>query len=105
MPLHLPRIQRCPDQPARAAYRLRSTSTCLDINAGFEQVRVALSALDELAMFHRGELTRFSALSAETRAAIASYLLSAIEVVETDEAGRLSRLRHKRERKEEASLD
>jgi len=49
----------------------------LEINAGFEQVRVA----------------------------IASYSTGVIETEETDEAGRLFRLRRARERREDASGD
>ena len=75
----------------------------LEINAGFEQVRVALAALDQSAMFDRAELQRFSALSAEARAAIASYFAGVMETAETDEAGRLFRLRRARERAEEAA--
>jgi hypothetical protein len=75
----------------------------LEINAGFEQVRVALAALDHSAMFDRGELKRFSALSAEARASIASYLAGMIETEETAEAGRLFRLRRARERAEDAA--
>ena len=56
----------------------------LDINAGFEQVRLALAALEESLMFDGPELRRFSAMSAETRAATASYLLSVVERQESD---------------------
>jgi len=70
------------------------------INAGFERVARGLRRLDRTGIFNRGELSRFRALSAETRAAINSYLASVIESQETDEAGRLSRQRLIRERQE-----
>ena len=57
-------------------------------------------AIDRTGTFNRAELFRFRALSAETRAAINSYLASVIESRETDEAGRLSRQRLIHERQE-----
>ena len=100
--LHLRRIAAMP-RSTGPRVPLAIYQHLLEINAGFEQVRVALAALDQSAMFDRAELKRFSALSAEARAAIASYLAGVMETAETDEAGRLSRLRRARERAEEAA--
>ena len=60
----------------------------LSINAGYEQVIRSLAALRNYGVFHAGELARFSALSKETRAATNSYLVGAMEIAETTEAGR-----------------
>src|SRR5439155_5625246 len=103
LPLHLRRIAAMPRSTGPRGVPLAIYQHLLEINAGFEQVRVALAALDQSAMFDRGELKRFSALSAEARAAIASYLAGVVETEETDEAGRLFRLRRARERAEEAA--
>ena len=103
--LHLRRIAAMPRSTGPRGVPLAIYQHLLEINAGFEQVRAALAALDQSAMFNRAELQRFSALSAEARAAIASYLTGAIETEETDEAGRLSRLRRARERREDSSGD
>ena len=73
------------------------------INEGFEHVRQGIMRLDKTGIFDRGELSRFRALSAETRAAINSYLASVIESRETDEAAEFSRCRLARERREEES--
>ena len=100
--LHLRRIAAMPRSTGPRGVPLAIYQHLLEINAAFEQVRVALAALDQSAMFDRSELRRFSALSAEARAAIASYLAGVMETAETDEAGRLSRLRRARERTEEA---
>jgi hypothetical protein len=51
----------------------------LRINAGYDQVIRSLAALRKHAVFQRGELARFSALSKETRAATNSYLVGAME--------------------------
>ena len=45
---------------------------------GFEQVRAALAALDQSAMFDRRELKRFSAQSAEARAAALQHGLQEV---------------------------
>ena len=60
----------------------------LSINAGYDQVIRSLAALRKYGVFHAGELARFSALSKESRAATNSYLLGAMEIAETNEAGR-----------------
>src|SRR5437899_9601553 len=70
--LHLRRIAAMPRSTGPRGVPLAIYQHLLEINAGFEQVRVALAALDQSAMFDRGELKRFSALSAEARAALAS---------------------------------
>jgi hypothetical protein len=73
-----------------------------DLNAGYDQVVRALAGLGESGLFGRRELRRFTALSEEARAATTSFLVSAMEAAETDEAGRLFRIRLARERREEA---
>jgi hypothetical protein len=73
----------------------------LAVNAGFEQVRRALSATAQTEGFERGEIARFNALAEETRAAIASYLTSVIELAETEQAGRLFKRRIARQRADE----
>ena len=73
----------------------------LRINAGFEQVIGSLAALRKHGVFHRGELARFSALSKETRAATNSYLVGAVEIAETNEAGRRFRKRLAQQREDE----
>ena len=60
----------------------------LSINAGYERVIRSLAALRKYGVFHAGELARFSALSKETRAATNSFLVGAMEMTETTEAGR-----------------
>ena len=60
----------------------------LGINAGYDQVIRSLAALRKYGVFHAGELARFSALSKESRAATNSYLVGAMEIAETTEAGR-----------------
>ena len=82
--------------------RLRIYKRLLEINKGFERVRRGLTSLGRTGAFDRTELSRFRALSAETRAALASYVTGVIETQETDEAGRLSRRRLTRERHAEA---
>jgi hypothetical protein len=75
----------------------------LAINIGFEQARSALAALKERQGFSRGEIARLGAIAEEARAAIASYLTDVIETAETAQAGRMSRRRLTRERRDEAS--
>ena len=72
-----------------------------ELNAGFEQVRRALDGLGKHRTFRAKELQRLGAWIEEARAATSSYLAGAIEEAETDEAGRLFRLRVQLERKEE----
>jgi hypothetical protein len=73
----------------------------LRINASYDQVIRSLAALRKHAAFHSGELARFSALSKETRAATNSYLVGAMEVAETNEAGRRFSKRLATERSDE----
>ena len=75
----------------------------LQINAGFEQVSRALHGIGRNRLFDRQELERYRALAAEAQALINSYLSDVIETTETDQAGRLSRRRLARERRESAS--
>jgi hypothetical protein len=72
-----------------------------ELHVGFDQVRHALEGLGQHRTFHATELERLGAWLEEARAATASYLTGAIEEAETNEAGRLFRLRRVRERKEE----
>jgi hypothetical protein len=72
-----------------------------ELHSGFEQVRRALGSLRKQEMFHGREVERLSAWLEEARAATASYLTSAIEEAETNEAGRLFKNRIARERQEE----
>ena len=73
----------------------------LSINAGYEQVIRSLAALRKYGVFHGGELARFSALSKESRAATNSYLVGAMEIAETNEAGRRFSKRLATERSDE----
>jgi hypothetical protein len=70
-----------------------------ELHAGFQQVRRALNGLRQQRMFNAREIERLSAWLEEARAATASYLAGAIEEAETIQAGRLFRLRLRRERK------
>ena len=81
--------------------KLNIYQNLLKINAGFDQVIGGLAALRKYGAFHRSELDRFSALSKENRAATNSYLVAAIEAVETDEAGRRFHKRLARERSDD----
>jgi hypothetical protein len=51
--------------------------------------------------FHADELARYSALTAEARAAKLSYLLEIIAESESKEAGRLFRIRRRREARQD----
>jgi hypothetical protein len=73
----------------------------LEFNAGYDQVIRSLAALRKHRAFQADELDRFSALSKEARAATNSYLVTAIETVETHEAGRRFSKRLAQERSDE----
>ena len=73
-----------------------------DLNAGYDLALRALAGLAESGLFEKREVLRFTALTAEARAATTSFLVTAIEAAETDEAGRLFRVRLARERWEES---
>lgn len=73
----------------------------LALNAGFEQVRRALSALGRCRGLDRSELQRFSDEAKRIRAAAMSHMASVIEAAETDEAGQRFRKNVARERKEQ----
>jgi hypothetical protein len=73
----------------------------LEINAAYEQVIRSLTALCGHTAFDYDQLNRFRALAKEARAASNSYLTSALETVETKDAGRHFRRRIRRERKDE----
>ena len=72
-----------------------------ELHAGFDQVRRALRSLAQHRTFHAREVERLGAWLEEARAATASYLTGAIEEAETNEAGRIFRVRRRRELKEE----
>ena len=71
------------------------------LHAGFDQVRRAFRDLGQHSTFHGEELRRLGAWIEEVRAATGSYLAGAIEEAETNQAGRMFRLRRQTERKEE----
>jgi len=73
----------------------------LEFNAGYDQVIRSLAALGKHRAFQSGELARFSALSKEARAATNSFLVAAIETIETSEAGRRFSQRLAQERSDE----
>jgi hypothetical protein len=73
----------------------------LDINAGFDQVIQALTALRKNDAFLAKELDRYSALVKETRSATNSFLIGVVERAETREAGRRFGKRWEREQQEE----
>ena len=73
----------------------------LRINAGYKEVIRGLAGLRKQRAFPRGELDRFSALSKENRAATNSFLLSAMETAETEEAGQRFCKRLAKERADE----
>src|SRR5439155_26808301 len=86
----IPRSVGLFDRRARgvAGLKLDIYQHLLSINAGYDQVIRSLAALRKYGVFHAGELARFSALSKESRAATNSYLVGAMEIAETTEAGR-----------------
>jgi hypothetical protein len=71
------------------------------INKAFERVLKSLAVLREHPGFRRGEIDRFRGMSQEAQAAINSYLVSVVEIAETDKAGRHFRKRLARERKDD----
>jgi hypothetical protein len=73
----------------------------LEINAGYEQVIRSLAALRDHAPFDPDQLNIFRDLAKEARASANSYLTSALETVETEDAGRHFKRRLRRERKDE----
>ena len=73
----------------------------LRINAGYKEVIRGLARLRKQRAFPRGELDRFSALSKENRAATNSFLLSAMETAETEDAGQRFCKRLAKERADE----
>ena len=71
------------------------------INRGFDRALKSLEVLREHPAFRRGEIDRLRNLAQEVQAAMNSYLVSIVEIAETDKAGRLFRKRVARERKDE----
>ena len=86
---------------SKLGHRLQIYELLLAINAGFDSVERGLITLSKTGAFDGSELLNLGALSAEARAAIASYVTGVIETMETNEAGRLYRRRLIRERKQE----
>jgi hypothetical protein len=74
------------------------------INEGFGEVLTGLTALREHGAFHRRELDYFSDLAKETRASINSFLTAAIEIAETEDAGRRYAKRRRREKREDDDI-
>jgi len=71
------------------------------LNAGYAQVIDSLAALLKHRAFRKSELGRFTDLSKENRATTNSYLLSALDAVETNQAGRRFRQRLAQERSDD----
>jgi hypothetical protein len=71
-----------------------------EINAGFSQVREGMRGVQRIAGFDARELSRFSTLIAEARAATLSYLLETIADLESKQAARLFSARHSLKRRE-----
>jgi len=74
-----------------------------ELDEGFAQVNRALNRMRAIRGFHASELARYSALTAEARAATLSYLLEIIGEAESKEAGRLFRSRRRREARLDAT--
>lgn len=72
------------------------------INAGFNQIRDSLAALQRHRQFSVAELLHFRHLVEEARASLCSYLTDVIEESETAEAGRRFRQRRAQERRDES---
>jgi hypothetical protein len=72
-----------------------------ELDEGFAQVNRALNRMRSIRGFQTNELARYSALTAEARAATLSYLLEIVGEAESKEAGRLFRSRRRREARED----
>ncbi len=73
----------------------------LRINQAHAEVVMALAVLRKHPAFDATTLDCFAALWKETRAATNSYLTGAIEIAETEEAGRRYSKRRRREKQED----
>jgi hypothetical protein len=73
----------------------------LRINQAHAEIVAALAVLRKYPAFDATTLDHFAALWKETRAATNSYLAGAIEVSETEEAGRRYGKRRRREKLED----
>ena len=71
-----------------------------ELDEGFAQVHRVLNRMRAIRGFHADELTRYSALAGEARAATLSYLLETIADLESKQAGRLFSARQALERRE-----
>ena len=68
-----------------------------ELDEGFAQVHRVLNKMRLIPGIHPTEIAGYSALAAEARAAIFSYLLEIVGEAESEEAGRLLRSRRRRE--------
>ncbi len=74
----------------------------LRINQGFDAVLLNLHFLRKHRWLKADQVRRFEEQAAEARASLNSYLLEAIGTHETEEAGRLFRMRLAREHQEDS---
>lgn len=72
-------------------------------NRACDEAITALGKLRQYPGFRRKEIERLAGLSKENRAAANSYLAGAIEMAETEEAGRRYGNRRRREKQEDES--
>ena len=70
-------------------------------NRAYQEAVSALRRLRQHPGFHRKEIDRSAALSKEVRATTNSYLASAIEMLETEEAGRRYGKRRRQEKQDD----
>ena len=75
------------------------------MNQGYDQVARSLKALAKYPALRPDEIAQFAHLAEETRSATNSHLLDVMAAIEIDRAGRLSRKRTARERKQEQDLE
>ena len=76
----------------------------LEMNRGYDQVVRSLKSLAKYPALRPGEITQFAHLAEETRSATNSHLLDVMAAIEIARAGRLSRRRTARERKQEQNF-
>ena len=70
-------------------------------NRAYQEGGFGLRKLRQHPGFHRKKIDRFAELSKEVRATTNSYLASAIETLETEEAGRRYGKRRRREKQDD----
>jgi hypothetical protein len=71
------------------------------VNQGYDQVARSLKTLARYPALRPAEVTQFAQLAEESRAATNSHFLDLLAALEINHAGRLSRQRRARERKED----